>query len=81
MSDVMFYQNLQKGSSPLPAHGSGGASATKNMIAPQNNFRVKSKKARKKECFKDGKFKKMDIFAGFGSYCWNSNESGNWSGA
>jgi len=34
---------------PLRAHGSGGASATINKLAPQKNFRAKPKQTGKKE--------------------------------
>ena len=48
MNNLRFSQS--KGSSLLlRAHGSGGASATINQIAPQKSFRAKPKQAGKKE--------------------------------
>ena len=49
VSHFIKFGNLQGSSALLRAHGSGGASAIINMIAPQKNFRAKPKQAGKKE--------------------------------
>lgn len=49
MKNNCFSQTISGSSALLRAHGSGGASATINKLAPQKNFRAKPKQAGEKE--------------------------------